>query len=497
MLALATGVENSHSFQGTAQACHINNLPYDVFYLLVMCCDDNQRCQGGKDNHFPVIASHVCRIWRQHAINTPSFWAKLTFQSKIPHLEKYEEWLARLKDAPFDVHIGWQPFTSASIKHAKGIMRLIMPHISHIRSLRVSYVPTKILRLICDRLSDANAPLLRALRVDMPSRRARLNSNPPGKKSWQPRPFHRGQMPSLTQVQLDGTPHDYIMERFGETLSAFKITAGVRVETPHARTKFIQEILLRAPNLRVLGYHSVGIFYPDHPNQERQTFEIPLLPPITHPSLEELYIEGNRKDTDALICSLRLPRARYLADRYGGELLLGLCCLQTIGLGPFPKLVSLNLGGSRNPYSRPQTRDPLNFQNLAHLLHALQAVPELQALTFQHVDFEDGRYLLKCLGTAGCCPKLEWLTLLQCGGYTMGELREVVEARQQRNGVHPLTRLAAHGWPVDDHSSREEHEAARDWLTQVVDARFKTYYTNEEGANYLRSVEGVGRDVFN
>ncbi|KAG9046063.1 hypothetical protein FS837_005139 [Tulasnella sp. UAMH 9824] len=497
MLALDTGVENGRSSQCSTQACRINDLPYDVFYLLlVMCWDDTQGYRGGKEDHFPVIASHVCRIWRQHAINTPSFWAKLTFQSKIPQLEKYQVWLARLKDAPFDVHIGWQPFTSASIKHAKGIMRLIMPHISHIRSLRVNNVPTKILRLIFDRLRDANAPLLRTLRVDMPSGRARLNPNPPGKKKWELKPFHRGQMPNLRKLQLDGTPHGYITERFGETLSAFKITPGVRVETPHGHAKFIQEILLRAPNLRGLGYHAVGLYYPDTAHEERQTFHNPLLPPVTHSSLEALCIEGNRKDTDVIICSLRLPQARCLADGYGGELLLGLCCLQTIGLGSFPKLVSLHLGGSRRPYRRPQARDPLNSQNLTHLLHALQAVPELRALTFQHVDFEDGKYLLKCLGSAGCCPKLEWLTLLQCGGYTMRELREVVEARQQLNGVRPLTRLAAHGWPIDDYSSREEHEEARNWLRRMVDLRLKSHCTDEERANYLRSVEGLDLDVF-
>ncbi|KAG8899853.1 hypothetical protein FRC00_000810 [Tulasnella sp. 408] len=303
-------------------------------------------------------------------------------------------------------------------------------------------------------------------------------------------------MPNLRKVQLDGTPHGYIIERFGNALSAFKITPGVRVETPHAHTKFIQEILLQTPNLRVFGYQAVDLYYPDTANRERQTFETPLLPLITHSSLEKLYIEGNRKDTDVIICSLRLPRVRYLADRYGGELLLGLCCLQTIGLGPFPKLVSLHLGGSRHPYSTPQARDPLNSQNLAHLLDALKAVPELRALTFQHVDFEDGKYLLKCLGTAGCCPKLEWLTLLRCGGYTMRELREAVEARQQRNGAHPLARLAAHGWPIDDPSGREEHEGARDWLKRVVDLRVTPYSTDQERANYLRSVEGIGLDVF-
>ncbi|KIO20843.1 hypothetical protein M407DRAFT_29555, partial [Tulasnella calospora MUT 4182] len=95
MPALDTTIENRRSSQCSTQVCRINDLPYDVFcVLLVMGWDD--AAQGhhlGNKIHFPVIASHVCRTWRQHAINTPSFWAKLSFRSKIPQLDKYQEWL--------------------------------------------------------------------------------------------------------------------------------------------------------------------------------------------------------------------------------------------------------------------------------------------------------------------------------------------------------------------------------------------------------------------
>ncbi|KIO17235.1 hypothetical protein M407DRAFT_33121 [Tulasnella calospora MUT 4182] len=479
MPALDTTIENRRSSQCSTQVCRINDLPYDVFcVLLVMCWDDAARGHHlGNKIHFPVIASHVCRTWRQHAINTPSFWAKLSFRSKIPQLGKYQEWLTRLRGASFDVDIGWEPFDSASIKHAKGIMRLIMPHISHLRSLRVSYVPTKVLRLIFDRLSDANMPLLRTLRVYMSRGSVQGTPNSSSKKSWEPRPFHRGQR------------------------NAQRLHDLARDQSPGTRdhTKFIQEILLRAPSLRVFGYRAVGYrhHYSDPAHQERQIFQDNLLPSVTHSSLEELYINGKGKDTNVIICSLRLPRVRYLANGDGEELLLGLCCLQTIGLGPFPNLVSLHLGGSRSPNSRPgNTRDPLNSPNFTHLRNALQGLPELRALTFQHVDFEDGKYLVKCLGTAGCCPRLEWLTLSQCAGYTMQELREVVEARQQLRSVHPLARITVYRWPTDDPSSREDHDEAREWLTRQVDLRVQVHCTGEERASYLRSVEGVGRDVF-
>ncbi|KIO23266.1 hypothetical protein M407DRAFT_111090 [Tulasnella calospora MUT 4182] len=78
----------------------------------------------------------------------------------------------------------------------------------------------------------------------------------------------------------------------------------------------------------------------------------------------------------------------------------------------------------------------------------------------------------------------------------MQELREVVEARQQLRSVHPLARITVYRWPTDDPSSREDHDEAREWLTRQVDLRVQVHCTGEERASYLRSVEGVGRDVF-
>ncbi|KAG8927778.1 hypothetical protein FRC01_006932, partial [Tulasnella sp. 417] len=93
-------VDHSSS-QHHAQVFRINDLPYDVFYLvLIMCWNAAENDDWQKRIHFPTTASHVCRLWRQHAINTPLFWAKLTFRSKIPQLEKYNEWLIRLRGAP-------------------------------------------------------------------------------------------------------------------------------------------------------------------------------------------------------------------------------------------------------------------------------------------------------------------------------------------------------------------------------------------------------------
>lgn len=498
MSALDMRIEDSRSSQSGTQVCLINDLPYDVFYLiLVMCWDEAQVSYSNKGIHFPVIASHVCRLWRQHTVNTPSFWAKLTFRSKIPQVEKYQEWLIRLRGAPFDVYIGPQAFTSASVKHAKRIMRLIVPHTSHLRSLQVSYVPLKILRLIFDRLSDADAPLLQTLRVSMLPTNVRWNPNVPG-NNWEPRPFHRGYVPNLRNVRLDAVPYGYILDRFGATLNTLVISPNIDLFIPLDYAKLAREILLRAPSLQGFGFLDDGVLWPNEADQGRQILQIPPLPSLRHSSLKEVYIGGRKSDTDFIVCSLALPQIRYFADPDGQEVVLGLCCLPTLGLSPFPNLVTLRLGGNIGPISsQGYNKDPLNSPNLAHLRGALQALSELRALMFERVDFEDDRYLTKCLGTAGCCPRLQRLALKHCIGYTIQELREVVETRQQLKSIHPLVRITVYNWPNRNHWSQGDAEA-RDWLKGVVDLRIWVTVTSrdEEGGNYLSSIVRADRDIF-
>ncbi|KAG8940116.1 hypothetical protein FRC04_005643 [Tulasnella sp. 424] len=400
----------------------------------------------------------------------------------------YHEWFARLKNAPFDVYIGWKHFTGASVKHAKAIMRLIMPHISHLRSLYTAYIPLKILQLILNRLSDANAPLLEKLRL------ARLRS------SYDDRPeslqkkikiklFQHGQVPSLKEVELDGLPHDYVTTHFGETLSTFKISPRTEFATPQDDARLAQRILSQSPGLRAFGFFGVTRALGD-----AQAVPNPPLPPVHHAGLQEMYIRANQPTRNMIMCSLTLPRIRYFLNDFKDELPLGLSCLQHIGLGPFPSLISLRLRGNRRSWGATNdTRDPLNSRNLMQLSSALEALPELRALTFQNVDFENAGCLIKCLGGAKCCPRLQWLTLLQCLGYTVHELRSVVETRRSLKNVDPLVRVTVYEWPPSTSSIHGDDEA-RDWLGQAVDFRASVTYTLEDPEqNYLRVVEGVQR----
>ncbi|KAG8940114.1 hypothetical protein FRC04_005641 [Tulasnella sp. 424] len=464
--------------------CRINNLPYDTLYIVfVMCWDEAREERWGRRLHWPVIASHVCQLWRQYALDTPDFWAQLLFDESPPRLEKYHEWFARLKNATFDVYISWQPFTAASVKHAKAIMRLIMPHISHLRSLCVGYVPLKILRVILNRLSDANAPSLQRLGLNV--ERSGPDTVPESlRQKIKLKLFHRGQVPSLKEIELDGLPHDYVTTHFGETLSTFKISPRTEFATPQDNAGLIQRVLLQAPGLRAFGF-----FPPTRELQHAQAVPNPPLPTVHHASLQEIFITGSQPTRNMIICSLALPRIRYFLDKEKLELSLGLPCLRHLGLGPFPSLISLRLRESRISWLR--AKDPLNSRYLMHLSSALEALPELRALTFQNVDFEHDRYLIKCLGSARCCPRLQWLTLLRCLGYTLQELRSVVEARRRLENVDALVRVTVYGWAPGTSKIHGDDEA-RDWLGQAVDFReIDDSGIQETRQNYLSVVEGV------
>ena len=101
-----------------------------VFHLLVL-----------EDPHFSgerkldwIEVTHVCRHWRQVALDNSSLWAR------IPDIWKHTEWisemLARAKNAPLDIesHAGARPSPEALL--------MIPPHLSHTRQLRFRNLST-------------------------------------------------------------------------------------------------------------------------------------------------------------------------------------------------------------------------------------------------------------------------------------------------------------------------------------------------------------------
>ncbi|KAG8916759.1 hypothetical protein FRC01_002884 [Tulasnella sp. 417] len=463
----------------------LSNIPYDIFLMVVFSCWNGGKRSDG--TNFPITASHVCRTWRRYALDTGIFWATLEFRQARPHraIMKYKIWLERARGSPLDIFIGFQPFKAASVKHAKSIMRLIMPHVSHWRSFRVEHVPKKIVRLIFDRLRDVSAPTLEVLKVV--GERSRRPFQPVARTTLKLKPFVHGEASSLKELALVGFPYGYFVTRFSG-LQVLQLTQSDFFEAGSIENvQSIQHILTCLPNLRTLDVDCARYIPANHRS-------LPLTgsppPRISHPSLTELLIYLPKSDLDMTLSSLDLPQVRYFLTRTQIEMALGINLLPLLSQHhPFPNLLSLRLGASYsglvNLNFNPTGGHPGQI-NLTHLEGALAGLPVLKALTFDQVDFEGGKWL-HCLGTR--CPALHWLTFIQCGGCTLEQIRTIVETRRKRNGFDALVRIVIEQWSTGNFIAIDE--SAQQWLRRSL--IFEVIYPANDlnRHSYLSVVEGL------
>ncbi|THH08888.1 hypothetical protein EW145_g2395 [Phellinidium pouzarii] len=184
--------------------------PHSIVLGKVKITDDEQDSDSSDNNDddettasektrklsFQVRMSHVCRRWRQVAINTPVLWTKLNFDEPAP-FNKSTEWILRSKLSPLDITIditlpdeisplvneathllpvvGDRFHESPKMTAIKDeaahdiliILALILPHVSHWRSFELSVSTYLHMRIAltflqkCD--ADSGAPLLETL----------------------------------------------------------------------------------------------------------------------------------------------------------------------------------------------------------------------------------------------------------------------------------------------------------------------------------------------
>lgn len=401
------------------RTCHILGLPYDILYLIFAFTWT--QTTPPKQYDFPVVISHVCRLWRQHTLDTPGFWTSLRFKHRIPAIEKYRTWLERSKASPFDLEINWPPFEGASVKNAKAIMRLIFPHVHRLRSLQVRDVPFKIRQLIFDRLNKVHLPLLETLDVkwgwafdERPS---------PTKRKF--KPFCYGDAPNLRHVALERIQPDYVIHKFNKLKTLDIISWDVLGNSSHENAKTIQDILSLLPDLRTLRIDRE--YFPDS-HSTQLTFTTP---PVTHSSLEELYLNASQDDIDTVVCALNLPALRRLGRSPGVDLPISISSLPTMAQARpshlFPNLVNLRL------YRRPASGEPvIDSRNMECFERALAGVPQLESLTLDQVNLEDNKHLGPLTRR---CPRLKRLIFVYCSGLVLKELQAMIQSRRDPEGM--------------------------------------------------------------
>ncbi|KAG8963741.1 hypothetical protein FRC05_004534, partial [Tulasnella sp. 425] len=437
------------------QKSHILDLQYDIIYLVFTFGWEQRR-------DFPVVVSHVCRLWRQYALDTPGFWSSLKFRTAVPEIEKYRTWLERSRGSPFDLLIDWQPFQGASVKHAKAIMRLVFPHVQRMRSLQVHQVPLKIRRLIFDRLDGTQLPSLETLDV----KRGWGFDEGPSSREGKFKPFKNGDAINLKSVFLQRIPHDYVTHRFKHLKSLSIADRNIFGSSNHDNAKTVQNILSLLPHLQ---YLRVNREYSQNSYLAgRRPIGHP--PPLTHSSLEELSLNATQDDVNAVVCALVLPSLRRLSHHGEGDLAIDICCLPILAqpqpLYPLPNLTMLKITGPHWSQSIQIPNDPY-WRNMECLARALTGVPKLRSLGLEYVDLKDSKHLA-CL--ARTCPRLERLTILRCRGLALRELRAVMQNRRDPKGLHSDSLEYVHVENDKSTIQMNYEEAKRDGLGE--DAEF-------------------------
>lgn len=466
----------------------IIDLPYDILYIVFALCWDKKYDRSLRKPHFPTIVSHVCQNWREHAINTPSFWAILHFQDSRLKLEKYQTWLERSKDAPLDIVLTGRQFDQQSVKTIKEIMQLIVPCSDRWRSLRMLVVPDKIIRVLFNRLLDIPVPALMELEVTGDYHRS--FKHVPSATKWRFRPFLRGGAPNLQSIVIDSLSCEYVDARFTSlrVLDVYDIETGNEMAAAVALK--VHHILARLPHLQILRLRSTSYYYSPQTDQVGTlTLGSYITPPLLHHALKELSIQASPHIKNVVISSLILPEVQYFMGRTRPardqwELTLGLCTLPVLKANsPFPNLISLLLGGS-DVQITSRTQDPRNSACLSCLQGALDSMKMLESLTFDIVDWEDGQYL-HCLSKV--CPRLRWLAFCYCEGYTLVDLRSIIEERKTLSGADRLLRLSVHGilrgWKEPPEMDAMEWLAGEVELTLNPDPR-----GDEPRVDYISSV---------
>ncbi|KAG8941010.1 hypothetical protein FRC04_004828 [Tulasnella sp. 424] len=455
-----------------------DKLPYDILFIIfTLCWEDQEEGLGSKRPHFPTTASHVCRTWRRCALETPTFWAVLEFCQRLPAFEKYQTWLERSKDHPLDILLGPEPFKGeARATHAETILQLTGPHIRRWRSISAEGLPETVVRVIFDWIGrDNGLKRLEMLEtVKVVAQEGVGSKSYRGDPSWEFKPFSEGEAPpKLRHVILESESFEYFGGEF-KIFQAWQIL-HLSMRFQGSPSALFHQFLSSFPNLNVLRIaHYSYVRWPCDDSYIRDIETSPV-PPLTHHSLTELSLYVFHSQRDKTVSSLILPNLRYLLDQTRMEPGLAIFCLPHLSQNhPFPRLVSLRLGGMR---SVSEEDSHANAAHLAHLEGALAGLPGLKTLTFDNVDFGggDGQYL-DCIGRV--CPRLRCLILVMCRGYTLSGLVRIAEQRRGAEELDSLVRIVVQLWRLQG-GGDELARLKRLVDFEVIDSKTGGTYANE------------------
>ena len=244
-----------------------------------------------------ICVSHVCRQWREAALNHPRLWSHINLTKPAP--AAIAEILARAKTVPLHLDVDFTEWRSP--KQIDAFERLIDTHISQTRHLRLCGLLPPLEPLV------SPAPILESLSL--------LHKYGPTDQVVPPSNLFNSTTPSLKSLELEGCDISWKSPLF-KGLQSLEI----RWPSQEARPKLEAwlDALNEMPQLETLSLHSAT------PVASPAPLTLEPSRTVTLPSLTKFHISASAKNCTLAFVHLVMPSLTWLhvvakSHKCGGE----------------------------------------------------------------------------------------------------------------------------------------------------------------------------------
>ena len=351
--------------------CQINQLPQEILSIIFKYNIDLdngypqleglvEQDQGSDDDEasvvaseilaFQILISHVCRLWRNIVLDTPSLWTNIsvTNMACLPY-ERVAAYLERSKSLPLDICIagGVARLPSDEADNLEALLALLVPHLSRWASIHVTVRRYDYMHAFIKVVSGPSVPpatQLEDLRLICKSK-SRSAAILEGDFLFDPTLFG-GSAPLLRTLVLHAV---YI------NWSQAWVQSAPNLQTLHLAhherdLRPTSAILLGAPNLRILKIEESGLW--------DETEE-----PLLHlPNLLELEFRDQvPQDLTRLLRRLCTPVLKTLTLHFGAVSPQDYSDFVTQLVGPATQVMPSSIG---QPCSLLRSLETLNIESL-------------------------------------------------------------------------------------------------------------------------------------
>lgn len=180
--------------------------------------------------HFPILASHVCRFWRNAALNAATLWTDVEISDiRLPvQRVRARVYFQRSKSSLLNIkYLAINTSAGTIDALTKVVLNDLTPAIARVRHLTIFAENESVLHPALAVLSNLTAPCLESIRISLPDRHKRDVGNVVLPVDF---PLFTGGAPLLRRVQLNSIPCFSKRSFGGLTSLSFRMPNFQRIE---------------------------------------------------------------------------------------------------------------------------------------------------------------------------------------------------------------------------------------------------------------------------